>query len=230
MSENGDIVPVGTETLEVLAGGQGSFGVSGSPDVSGYGGLARSTYAPPAATRPYGHWFDEAVDRMAECLGDDFAASVRKVMVVYGDLVLEVPRERLPAVMGFLRDDELLRFEMCLGVAGVHWPQDAGRELHLTYPMLSMTHNRRLRVETTCPDADPHVPSIVGLYPGNNWHEREAFDMFGVVFDGHPALTRILMPDDWDGHPQRKDYPLGGIPVEYKGASVPPPDQRREYR
>ena len=74
------------------------------------------------------------------------------------------------------------------------------------------------------------VPSVVGIYPAADWHERETYDMFGIVFDGHPHLTRILMPDDWVGHPQRKDYPLGGIPVEYKGAVVPPPDQRRSYR
>ena len=79
------------------------------------------------------------------------------------------------------------------------------------------------------PDADPHIPSIVAVYPTNDWHERETYDMFGIVFDGHPALTRILMPDDWPGHPQRKDYPLGGIPVEYKGGTIPPPDQRRSY-
>ena len=72
-----------------------------------------------------------------------------------------------------------------------------------------------------CPDSDPHVPSVVSVYPADDWHERETFDMFGIVFDGHPALTRILMPDDWPGHPQRKDYPLGGIPVEYKGAEHP---------
>jgi NADH-quinone oxidoreductase subunit C len=69
----------------------------------------------------------------------------------------------------------------------------------------------------------------VATYPTADWHEREAYDFFGIVFDGHPALTRIQMPDDWPGHPQRKDYPLGGIPVEYKGGSVPPPDQRRSY-
>ena len=71
------------------------------------------------------------------------------------------------------------------------------------------------------PDADPHIPVVVSVYPTNDWHERETYDFFGIVFDGHPALTRILMPDDWPGHPQRKDYPLGGIPVEYKGADDP---------
>ena len=106
---------------------------------------------------------------------------------------------------------------------------DEGRELHAVYPMQSITHNRRLRVEVAVSDADPHLPSIVDVYPMNNWHERETWDFFGIVFDGHPALTRILMPDDWPGHPQRKDYPLGGIPVEYKGGTIPPPDERRAY-
>ena len=103
----------------------------------------------------------------------------------------------------------------------MHYPDDQGRELHAVYHLTSMTFNRRIRVEVSIPDADPHIPSIVAIYPTNDWHERETFDMFGIIFDGHPALTRILMPDDWPGHPQRKDYPLGGIPVEYKGGIHP---------
>jgi NADH-quinone oxidoreductase subunit C len=78
-------------------------------------------------------------------------------------------------------------------------------------------------------DTDPHLPSVTSVYPGANWHERETYDFFGIVFDGHPGLTRIEMPDDWPGHPQRKDYPLGGVPVDYKGAKIPPPDERRSY-
>ena len=116
--------------------------------------------------------------------------------------------------------------------------------MHVVYDLLSMTHNRRIRLEVALADPGqedvartghsdvdslPHVPSIVSVYPHVDFQEREAWDMFGVIFDGHPALTRILMPDDWVGHPQRKDYPLGGIPIEYKGAVVPPPDQRRSY-
>jgi NADH-quinone oxidoreductase subunit C len=125
--------------------------------------------------------------------------------------------------------DKLL-FEVCLGVNGVHYPEDKGRELHAVYPLLSMTNNRRIRLEVSVPDSDAHIPSLVEVWAGNNWHERETYDMFGIIFDGHPALTRILMPDDWPGHPQRKDYPLGGIPVEYIGATVPAPDERRSYR
>ena len=81
----------------------------------------------------------------------------------------------------------------------------------------------------SAPDTDRHIPSVTSVYPAANWHERETWDFFGIVFDGHPALTRIEMPDDWQGHPQRKDYPLGGIPVEYRGTKVPPPDERRSY-
>ena len=92
-----------------------------------------------------------------------------------------------------------------------------------------MTHNRRIRLEVATPDDDPHIPSVVSIYPTADWQERETWDMFGIIFDGHPALTRILMPDDWPGHPQRKDYPSGGIPVEYKGGTIAPPDERRNY-
>ena len=81
----------------------------------------------------------------------------------------------------------------------------------------------------TCPDADPHIPSLFSVYPTCDWHERETYDFFGIIFDGHPGLTRIEMPDDWEGHPQRKDYPLGVVPVEYHGAQIPPPDQRMSY-
>jgi NADH-quinone oxidoreductase subunit C len=105
-----------------------------------------------------------------------------------------------------------------------------GERLHVVYHLTSMTYRRRIRLEVALTSADPHVPSVVAIYPTADWQERETWDMFGVIFDGHPALTRILMPDDWDGHPQRKDYALGGVPIEYKGATIPPPDERRVYR
>jgi NADH-quinone oxidoreductase subunit C len=93
-----------------------------------------------------------------------------------------------------------------------------------------MTYRRRVRLEVSVSVDDPHLPSLTGLYPGTDWQERETYDMFGIIYDGHPSLTRILMPDDWDGHPQRKDYPLGGVPIQYKGATIPPPDERRAYK
>ncbi|MFQ6172325.1 NADH-quinone oxidoreductase subunit C [Oryzobacter sp. R7] len=213
---------------------RGMFGPRDGQDTTGYGGLVTPTLFPGASPRPYGSYFDELADTLAGALteagGPTANEAVEKVVVDRGELTLFVRREHLLAVARVLRDHPGLRFEMCMGVSGVHYLEDEGRELHAVYPLLSITHgSRRVRVEVTAPDADPHIPSVVSVWPGNDWHERETWDMFGIVFDGHPALTRILMPDDWPGHPQRKDYPLGGIPVEYKGGVVPPPDERRVY-
>lgn len=201
-----------------------------SGDVSGYGRLVRRKAQWDSTPRPYGGYFDELVDRLAEVLGPDaFGAAVERIVVFRGQLTLEIRREHLLAVAQALRDDERLRFELCCGVSGVHYPQDGGRELHAFYPLVSITHNRRVQVEVACPDVDRHVPSLFSVYPTSDWHERETYDFFGIVFDGHPGLTRIEMPDDWVGHPQRKDYPLGGVAVEYHGAQIPPPDERRSY-
>ena len=212
-------VPAPTGEVHEVGVRHGMFGVRGTGDTSGYGGLVRPTVFPGEAQRPYGGWYDEVADALE-------VASPR-VVVHRGEITFHVRREDLPTVARLLRDE--LKFELLSGVSGVHYPEDTGAELHAVYHLLSMTFNRRVRVEVTTPDADRHIPSLVPIYPTADWHERETFDMFGIVFDGHPALTRILMPDDWPGHPQRKDYPLGGIPVEYKGGSVPPPDQRRSY-
>ncbi len=226
------VVPTGTLNLELLDVRDGAFGVRGSGDTSGFGGLVDPRVMPGASQAPFGGWFDEVAEEIELSLADQglpFASATEKVVVDRGEITFFVRREHLVAFARVLRDEPGLRFEMCSGVSGVHYPSDAGRELHAVYHFLSITHNRRIRVEVTASDADPHIPSIVAVYPTCDWHERETWDFFGIVFDGHPALTRIAMPDDWPGHPQRKDYPLGGIPVEYKGATIPPPDQRRSY-
>jgi len=222
----------GRERLAEQVKRTGMFGVSGTGDTSGYGGLQVRRAPRLASPRPYGSYFDELTDTLAaslETVGVSFDKAVEQVIVASGELTLYVRRDQLLAVASRLRDDPALSFEMCLGVSGVHYPATAGEELSAVYHLLSITHNRRLRVEVTAPDADPHVPSLVGIYPTCDFHERETWDFFGLIFDGHPALTRIEMPDDWRGHPQRKDYPLGGIPVEYRGATIPPPDERRAY-
>jgi NADH-quinone oxidoreductase subunit C len=219
------------ESPEVIGVRRGMFGVKGTGDTSGYGRLVREIELPGGSPRPYGGYFDDVVDRLETAVGAEaFAAAVERVVVHRDQLTLEVRREHLVAIAQVLRDDDALRFELCCGVSGVHYPEDVGRELHAVYPLMSITHNRRIMVEATCPDADPRVPSLFSVYPTTDWHERETYDFFGIVFDGHPGLTRIEMPDDWVGHPQRKDYPLGGIPVEYHGAKIPPPDERRAYR
>lgn len=220
--------PPGTTPDPVQVGERtGMFGARNGADTSGYGGLVSPILFPGAAVRPYGGDFDAIADALEARVAPE---AIARIVVDRGEMTVFVPREHLPEVVRVLRDDPALRFEMCLSVSGVHYPSDTGAELHVVYHLMSITHgSRRLRLEVTAPDADPHVPSIIATYPAADWHERETWDMFGVIFDGRPALTRVLMPDDWPGHPQRKDYPLGGIPVEYKGGTVPPPDQRRSY-
>ena len=232
MSELTTPAPEGREPLEVVAVRTGMFGAHGTGDTSGYGGLVREITMPGPSERPYGGWFDECVDVLAEVLeegGTAFSDAVESVVVDRGELTIFVTPVHLVKVCSALRDDQDLRFELSLGVSGVHYPHETGRELHAVYHLTSVTHGRSLRLEVAVSEDDAHVPSTVAVYPANDWHERETWDFFGIVFDGHPALARIEMPDDWPGHPQRKDYPLGGIPVEYKGATIPPPDQRRSY-
>jgi NADH-quinone oxidoreductase subunit C len=226
--------PRGAEPKPGVVSGKsrrGMFGVTGTGDTSGFGGLQLPQYAPPPAERPYGGWFDEFTDEMLAAFSSRNipAEAILQVTVDRGEITYYVDREHLVKICTALRDEAALRFELCSSVSGVDYGVDIPQRLHSVYHLTSMTFRRRIRLEVCVDVEDAHVPSVVGVYPTADWQERETWDMFGIVYDGHPALTRILMPDDWDGHPQRKDYPLGGIPVEYKGAEIPPPDQRRSY-
>ena len=214
--------------------GRGMFGVLGSGDTSGFGGLVRRRPDLERTPRPYGGWFDEACDALQEVLdggGPGYDEVIERVVVDRGELTLHVRPERIVEVCQQLRDDPSLRFELCSSVSGVDYLGAVdGRRLHAVYHLTSMTYRRRIRLEAAVSVDQPHLPSITSVYPTADWQEREAYDFFGIIFDGHPNLTRIMMPDDWEGHPQRKDYPLGGIPVEYKGAEIPPPNERRSYQ
>jgi NADH-quinone oxidoreductase subunit C len=207
---------------------KGMFGVTQGSDTSGYGGLAREPWDSPRAERPYGGYFDELVDAL-QAAYPKYDEAVTKIVVDRGELTLYVEREHLIGMATALRNNSSLRFELCSSVSGVDYLGSA-RRLHSVYHLTSMTYRRRVRLEVAVTAEDPHVPSVTALYPTADWQERETYDLFGIIYDGHPALTRILMPDDWDGYPQRKDYPLGGIPVQYKGATIPPPDERRAYK
>jgi NADH-quinone oxidoreductase subunit C len=205
----------------------GMFGGKGSGDTSGFGGLVNSATVIASTQRPYGGYFDQVADDLERAY-PLFSDAIEKVVVDRGELTLFIKAARLVDVAKILRDQ--LRFEMCVGVNGIHFPEETSRELHAVYSLLSITRNQRIRLEVCVSEKEPHIPSVVGVWAGANWHERETYDMFGIVFDNHPGLTRILMPDDWSGFPQRKDYPLGGIEIEYKGATVPAPSQRRSYK
>lgn len=167
-----------------------------------------------------------------------------EVLADRGELTVVAPPERLVEVLTDCRDDPELRCELLSDVSGVHWPggraeaqaqettgwptyvEERSGTIELDYLLTSLEHGYRFRVRVRLPDDEPTIATATGVYGAANFMEREAYDFFGVVFDGHPKLERILMPTDWEGFPHRKDYPLGGVEVEYQGASIPPPDER----
>jgi NADH-quinone oxidoreductase subunit C len=225
------IEPAGARPAAPAAGHLRAGMFYGSGDTSGFGGLRLPPHVPTQAERPFGGWFDEFADDLFAALHEAGLPpeAVQQITVDRGEITCYVAREHLVAICRCCRDDPALRFELCSSVSGVDYGADVAQRLHSVYHLTSMTYRRRIRLEVAVEVTDPHLPSVVEVYPTADWQEREAYDMYGLIYDGHPALTRILMPDDWEGHPQRKDYPLGGIPVEYKGAEIPPPDERRAY-
>jgi NADH-quinone oxidoreductase subunit C len=109
-------------------------------------------------------------------------------------------------------------FEVCVDVTAVDWMRQRPERFEVIANLLSMKHKLRIRMITALGRVDPKVDSLVPIWPGANFAEREVYDMFGIEFEGHPDLTRILMPDDWEGHPLRKDFGVGGVPVQFKAS------------
>ena len=139
-----------------------------------------------------------------------------------GTLVVHCNRGSYLGLCEGLKDDG---YAMPVGVTGVDYLTHPGRSLpdgvdeerfEVVVELLDIANRRRARVRCQVPASDPHVPTLFGVWPGVEAHERETFDMFGVRFDGHPDPTRILMPEDWEGHPLRKDYDIGHVPVQFK--------------
>jgi NADH-quinone oxidoreductase subunit C len=148
-----------------------------------------------------------------------------EVVVARGEATLVVDREALLDALADLRSDDRLRLDFLSSITATDWP---GRDprFWVAYELYSQEHRHRLRVKVGVPEGDPRVPSAVSLFPTADWHERETYDFFGIVFDGHPDLRRILMPEGWEGHPLRKTEELGGVDTRYRGAFVPPVDRR----
>jgi NADH-quinone oxidoreductase subunit C len=119
---------------------------------------------------------------------------------------------------GFAEAAKEAGFEMCSDVTAVDWMRERPERFEVVASLLSMQHGTRLRMITAVGREDPTVTSLTPIWPGAGYAEREVYDMFGIQFDGHPDLTRILMPDEWEGHPMRKDYGVGMVPVQFKGS------------
>ena len=142
--------------------------------------------------------------------------AVQEVKTDVPDPLVTIEPASVAEIGCFLRDEPELDFASLMCLSGI----DYGDRLAVAYHLHSMRHRHRLCVKANLPReaGAARLPSVVAVWPGANWHEREAYDMMGIPFDGHPNLRRILMEDDWEGHPLRKDYPIGGEPVRFSGA------------
>ena len=148
-------------------------------------------------------------DSFIRKLKDWDAQAVAEVIDFRGETTVVVPREHLRGAAAFLNSDPGMRFTFLSDITAVDkFPIEPRFELN--YHLLSLERRARLRLKVRVSGQDAVVPSVVSVWPAANWHEREAFDLMGVRFEGHPDMTRILMPDDWEGYPLRKDYPVEG--------------------
>ena len=146
---------------------------------------------------------DPLIDRIRQRFGD----AITEAVATLGQQVIRVKKESLIELCRYLHDDEEALFDMCADVTAVHWPERAGQEFDIVIQLYSVAKNRRLRVKANLAEGEA-CPSLTGIWAGTNWMEREVFDMFGIQFEGHPDLRRILLPSDWPGHPLRKEYPI----------------------
>lgn len=152
----------------------------------------------------------------AEAVRSAFASAVQDVRVFRDETTIIVNPADVRDVLRYLRDTPGLVYNFLSDISAVDYYPDYDRPARfgVSYHLYSMIYNRRLRVKVFVEDGES-VPSVVSVWPAANWFEREAHDMMGIVFDGHPDLRRLLMPEDWQGHPHRRDYPLGYETVQF---------------
>ncbi len=149
--------------------------------------------------------------QIIERLQTQFPSSIRGSEEFRGDLTITVRTADLVRVGQFLKEDAALAFDMIIDICGVDRFRDEER-FEVIYTLYSLAQKKYLRVKVLVNEDDPTVPTLTGVWPGANWHERETFDMFGIRFSGHPDLRRLYMPEEFEYHPLRKDFPLTGIP------------------
>lgn len=146
----------------------------------------------------------------ASIIRTQFAGTVQEIQEALGEVTVIARREGLVELMTWLRDDPKFRFNYLSDLSCVDLGEFAEPRFAIAYHLYSLEHNHRLRIKVFVSEDDAHVPTVSGVWPCANWHEREVYDMFGVEIDNHPDLRRILMPYDYEGHPLRKDFPIKG--------------------
>jgi NADH-quinone oxidoreductase subunit C len=151
-------------------------------------------------------------DALVLSLAEKFGAALESASVQHGQKIFYIASAQIAEVSLFLRDQH--RFNRISTVTAVDWfPQEPRFEV--VYNIHSLSDAARLRLKCRVGGESPKLPSVTSVWPGASWYEREVFDLFGIFFSGHPDLRRIMMPDDWDGHPLRKDYPVHGHKYDY---------------
>jgi NADH-quinone oxidoreductase subunit C len=149
-----------------------------------------------------------------EALQTAFGDAVQDALLFREEITITVAGEKIVEICRYCRDTKGLEYNFLSDVTGIdYYPQSP--RFAVAYHLYSMVHNRALRLKVCLDDEEPTVPSVTDVYPAANWFEREIYDLVGVTFTGHPDLRRILMPEDWEGHPLRKDYPLGYETVQF---------------
>ena len=172
---------------------------------------------------------EEALETIEAAIGDDLLEK----SIARGELTIVVPAAHIVKVLTFLRDEPTLLFKELVDLCGVDWPEREQR-FDVVYHLLSLHHNMRIRVKVRTDELTP-VPSVVSVYPTAGWFEREAWDMYGILFEGHPDLRRLLTDYGFDGHPLRKDFPLTGYvelryDEEQKRVIYEPEKLRQDFR
>lgn len=148
--------------------------------------------------------------QMLQTLRDGQPAWMGEVVEAFGEVTITIPREQIAAACEFLKHAPGLEFNMLADLCGADRGVEEEPRFEVNYHLFSTTKFHRLRLKVTLNEEDTRVPTVTDVWRTANWHEREVFDMFGVIFDGHPDLRRILLPDEWEGHALRKDFPLRG--------------------
>ncbi len=152
---------------------------------------------------------------IANILKDKFLNDIAGVTQFRDQVFVSVNKEKVRDICRFLHDDPDMHMDYLADVCGVDYPANQYR-YEVIYNLFSMKHRHRIIIKALVPEDNPSLDSVEPVWAGANWHERETCDMYGIVFNGHPDLRRILMPEDWEGYPLRKDYPLKGPAGEYK--------------